>query len=606
MKHLLLLAFLVHCTVFINHSTVAQPKREFRAAWIATVGNIDWPSSKNLTANQQQAELVAILNSHQQAGLNAVVVQVRSVCDALYPSTLEPWAEVLTGRQGQSPGYDPLAFMVAECRKRGLEFHAWFNPYRAVSNIQTATLDPNHVVRRRPEWLLGQGNLRILNPALPEVRAYVVSVIMDVVRRYDIDGVHFDDYFYPYPPSTGTAPFNDDSTFVRHNRGFTNRGDWRRDNVNLLVQQVNDSIRAAKPWVKFGISPFGIWQNRSVAQPNGSATNGLQGYNDIYADSRRWIQSGWLDYIAPQLYWHIGNPAADYGLLVPWWNEVMRSANGRHLYIGQAAYRVGGTGEPAGWQQPNQIPTQLRLNRQTPTIQGSIYYNTTTFSRNPLGLRDSVRTNLYARPALRPLMAWKTNFAPPTPTELTATPIGTAMELRWKVFMGSYAPGIQPPVSQFVVYRFEGNAVGDRSTAQFIRAITPDATLSFTDTGLVPGQIYTYVVTTLDRLHNESNPSNSVQTQLVTADDPLFVTYFINAPNPFADQTELRYNFTRRAEVTLTVMDMNGRSMARLVSAQQSAGEHRAVWDARGVTPGLYMAVLTVGGQRATLRVVKQ
>ncbi len=602
MKHLCLTLLLA----FVLSPCFAQPKREFRAAWIATVGNIDWPSTKNLSANQQQAELVAILNSHQQAGLNAVVVQVRSVCDALYPSTLEPWAEVLTGRQGQSPGYDPLAFMVAECRKRGLEFHAWFNPYRAVTNVQTATLDPNHVVRRRPEWLLGQGNLRILNPALPEVRAYVISVIMDVVRRYDIDGVHFDDYFYPYPPSAGTAPFNDDSTFVRHNRGFMNRGDWRRDNVNLLVQQVNDSIRAAKPWVKFGISPFGIWQNRSVAQPNGSATNGLQGYNDIYADSRRWIQSGWLDYIAPQLYWHFGNPAADYGLLIPWWDNVMKSANGRHLYIGQAAYRVGGTGEPAGWQQSNQIPTQLRLNRQTPTIHGSIFYNTTTFRNNPLGLRDSVRTNFYARPALRPLMAWKTNFAPPTPTELTATPAGIAMELRWKVFMGSYAPGIQPPVSQFVIYRFEGNAVGDRSTAQFIRAITPDASLSFTDTGLVQGQIYTYVVTTLDRLHNESNPSNSVQTQLVTADELLFVTQFINAPNPFADQTELRYNLTRRAEVTLTVMDMNGRSMARLVSAQQSAGEHRAIWDARGIMPGLYMAVLTVGGQRTTLRIVKQ
>ena len=469
--------------------------------------SIDWPSSAQPNSDVQKAEFIRLLNMHKSNGMNAVIVQIRPSADAFYPSPYEPWSQWLTGVQGRPPYpiYDPLSFMIEETHKRGMEFHAWFNPYRAVTNVQTAVLDPNHVVRRKPEWLLAQANLRILNPALPEVRAFVISVIMDVVRRYDIDGVHFDDYFYPYPV-TGQS-FNDDSTFVRYNRGFTNRADWRRDNVNLLVQQVGDSIRAAKPWVKFGISPFGIWQNKSTAQPDGSATNGLQGYNDIYADSRKWIQSGWIDYVTPQLYWHFGNTAADYTLLIPWWDSVMKTANGRHLYIGQAAYRVGATGEPTGWQQPNQMPNQLRLNRQTPTIQGSIYYNTTTFSRNPLGLRDSIRTNFYARPALRPLMPWKPNFAPPTPTDLTATFVGTNVELRWKIVTGTAAPGLPQPVSQFVVYRFEGNTIGDRSTAQFIRAITPDATLSFTDSGLMPGQTYTYVVTTLDRLHNESTPS---------------------------------------------------------------------------------------------------
>ncbi|TAE32883.1 MAG: T9SS C-terminal target domain-containing protein [Cytophagales bacterium] len=582
----------------------AQPKREFRGAWVATVGNIDWPSSKTLTAAQQQAELVAILNSHQQAGMNAVVVQVRSVCDALYPSTLEPWAEVLTGKQGQSPGYDPLAFMIAECRKRGLEFHAWFNPYRAVTNITTANLDPTHVVRRKPEWLLAQANLRILNPGLPDVRQYVTSVIMDVVRRYDIDGVHFDDYFYPYPV-TGQS-FNDDSTFVRHNRGLTNRADWRRDNVNLLVKQVSDSIRAVKPWVKFGISPFGIWQNRTTAQPNGSATSGLQGYNEIFADSRTWIQAGWLDYIAPQLYWHIGNAAADYGVLVPWWNAVMQSANGRHLYIGQAAYRVGASGEPAGWQQPNQMPTQLRLNRQTPGIQGSIFYNTTSLNRNPLGLRDSLRTNFYARPALRPAMPWKAAPNPPQPTDLTATVTNNTVDLRWKVLTGSVAPNFPPPIWQFVVYRFEGNTAGDRNTAANIRAITPDATTQFVDNDLKPGVTYTYVVTTLDRLHNESNPSNTVQSQLVTAQEPVLATQFVNAPNPFSGETELRYTLTRPAEVSLRITDLNGREVTRLVNAGQLAGEHRSVWAARGAAPGVYFAELIVDGQKTVLRVVKQ
>lgn len=412
MKHISL--FLFFC--WFTHISTAQPvapKREFRAAWIATVGNIDWPSAKGLSVAQQQTEFINILNQHQQAGLNAVIVQVRSVCDAIYASPTEPWAEVLTGRQGQNPGYDPLAFMIAECRKRGMEFHAWFNPYRAVSNSQTAVLDPNHVVRRRPDWLLAQGNLRILNPGLPAVRAYVTQVVMDVVRRYDIDGVHFDDYFYPYPV-TGQS-FSDDSTFVALPRGFTNRANWRRDNVDLLVKQVSDSIRAVKPWVKFGISPFGIWQNRNTAQPQGSATNGLQGYSDIYADSRKWIQEGWLDYVAPQLYWYIGLAVADYGVLAPWWRDAILTGRfpDRHLYIGQAAYRVGN--DPAAiWNQASQMPTQLRLNRQL-GIQGSIYYNTNTLLKNPLGLRDSLRTAVYVRPALRPAMGWKDNTVPPAP-----------------------------------------------------------------------------------------------------------------------------------------------------------------------------------------------
>jgi uncharacterized lipoprotein YddW (UPF0748 family) len=600
MKHVLSLLL----ALLILPSAFAQPKREFRAAWVATVGNIDWPSSRNLTAAQQQAELVNILNQHQQAGLNAVVVQIRSVCDALYPSTLEPWAEVLTGRQGQSPGYDSLAFMLAECRKRGLEFHAWFNPYRAVTNITTATLDPTHVVRRQPNWLLAQANLRILNPGLPEVRQYVTQVVMDVVRRYDIDGVHFDDYFYPYPV-TGQS-FNDDSTFVIHNRGFTNRADWRRDNVNLLVKQVSDSIRAAKPWVKFGISPFGIWQNRTTAQPEGSATNGLQSFNDIYADSRRWVQAGWVDYLAPQLYWHIGNTAADYGVLVPWWNNVMQSANGRHLYVGQGVYRVGVSTEVAAWQQANQMPNQLRLNRQTPGIQGSIFYNTNTLNKNPLGLRDSLRTNFYAKPALRPLMSWKSSFQPPKPSGLTAKLTGNSVELRWDATTGTPAPGFPQPVWQFVVYRFEGSSVGDRSTAQNIRAITPDATGQFTDTDLKSGGTYTYVVTTLDRLHNESDPSNAAQVQLVTADEPFLLSEFTNAPNPFSGETELRYTLTNRADVTLTITDPAGRDLKRLVLATQTAGEHRAVWNARGATPGVYVAVLTVGNRPFTRRLVVQ
>ena len=295
-----------------------NPKREFRGAWIATVGNIDYPTSKTLTTAQQQAEFISILNQHKQAGINAVMVQIRTNGDAFYPSELAPWAEWLTGRQGKAPDpyYDPMAFMLTECRKRGIEFHAWFNPYRAVSNVNTSFLDAKHVALKHPEWLLPYGNLRVLDPGNPEVIKHVTQVVMEVANKYDIDGVHFDDYFYPYP-TTGVV-LNDSATYAKNSRGILKKADWRRDNVNLLVKAISDSLKLVKPWVKFGISPFGIWQNKSTAQPLGSATGGLESYNDIYCDSRIWLQNGWVDYIAPQIYWNIGFSVADFAILVPW------------------------------------------------------------------------------------------------------------------------------------------------------------------------------------------------------------------------------------------------------------------------------------------------
>ena len=237
------------------------PKREFRGSFVATVYNLDWPNSSTASQTVQRQEFITLLDQHKQAGINAVLVQVRGFCDALYPSFFEPWSEVLTGQQGRAPQYDPLDFMISECRKRGMEFHAWFNPYRAVANINTAILDANHVARKRPEWLLAYGNLRILDPGLPAVRNYVASVVMDVVNRYDIDGVHFDDYFYPYP-STGLV-LNDDSTYINNNRGFVDRANWRRDNVDLFVKMMSTNIiitsyrssvcRTRRPNLNYGI-----------------------------------------------------------------------------------------------------------------------------------------------------------------------------------------------------------------------------------------------------------------------------------------------------------------------------------------------------------------
>lgn len=599
MKHITFITLLF----LIGFHTYAQPKREFRGAWIATVGNIDWPTRKGLSADQQQQQFINILNQHQQAGINAVVVQIRSVCDATYPSTLEPWAEVLSGKQGQAPQpyYDPLQFMITECRKRGMEFHAWMNPYRAVSNITTAQLDPGHVVRTHPDWLLAQGNLRILNPGLPDVRNYVTKVVMDVVRRYDVDGIHFDDYFYPYP-QTGLS-FSDDSTYAIHNRGIVKRDDWRRDNIDLLVKQVSDSIKAVKPYVKFGISPFGIWQNRSAAQPLGSATSGLQGYNEIYADSRKWIQQGWLDYIAPQVYWHIGFAAADYSVLVPWWDNVMKASPGRHLYIGQAAYRVNNDSN-VNWLTPTQIPNQIQFNRQMANVQGNILYNTTSVISNPLGLRDSLRNRLFARPALQPAMTWKDAVAPPAPT-LTVTSDRTTATLTWT----RPRPGTGPMdvVRQFAVYRFPKDAPVDLSQAAYLLAVSPTDTTSYTDVTLQPGLQYTYVVTALDRLHNESAPSNPVSTMLILGEEAASTAgALVNAPNPFSEETMIAYTLLRAGNVRLTVQDLTGRELAEIVNERQAAGPHQVMYRAWNLPSGMYLLTLTVNNDRLSRRMIVQ
>ena len=256
------------------YSQTIPPKREFRSVWIASVTNIDWPSNKNLTPSAQRTEYINILNKHKLNGLNAVVTQIRPSCDAFYQSAIETWSEWLTGTQGVAPNpfYDPLIFTIDETHKRGMEFHAWFNPYRAVLNKNTSSISPTHVSVVHPDWVREYGNLKLLDPGLPQVRNYVASVIMDVVRRYDIDGVHFDDYFYPYP-QTGVT-FQDSATFANYPNGFTNKDDWRRNNINLLIQMLSDSIKAVKPHVKFGIGPFGIWRNQS-SDPLGSATAGL-------------------------------------------------------------------------------------------------------------------------------------------------------------------------------------------------------------------------------------------------------------------------------------------------------------------------------------------
>jgi uncharacterized lipoprotein YddW (UPF0748 family) len=592
------LLIVVFSLFFLQITAQNNPKREFRAAWIAHVSNIDWPSNKTLTAAAQRSEFTNILDYHKAAGMNAVVVQVRSSCDATYQSDIEPWSEWLTGQQGRSPGYDPLAFMIAETHKRGMEFHAWFNPYRAVVSTTSSNIAASHVSNLHPDWIQTYNTIRVLDPGLPAVRQYVVGVIMDVVRRYDIDAVHFDDYFYPYP-QTGFV-FADDNTFAANGRGIANKNDWRRDNVDLLIKTVSDSIKTAKKYVKFGISPFGIWRNQS-SDPQGSATNGLQSYSDIYGDSRKWIREGWVDYIAPQLYWSIGFTVAKYEVLVPWWAG---NASGRHVYIGQSSYRINSGGTDANWTQPAQMPNQLRLNRSTPSVFGSIYYNTKSLIANPLGFVDSLKNNLYKTPALIPPMSWKDNVPPKAPTALTATinAAQTEVALNWT---RPTAATDGETASYYVVYRFLVGETINLDKVAAIRQITVDSTPRFVDAFANPSA-FVYVVTAVDRLHNESVVSNAVTVGVTrTAEIVIKNRLEPNAPNPFSEATTLRYTLEETGFINLKIYDISGRQVADLVNEQQTVGEYRVEWRPNGLPSGVYIASLTTnGGSAVTQRLV--
>ncbi|SFT07258.1 glycoside hydrolase family 10 protein [Saccharopolyspora flava] len=359
---------------------VAAPSStEMRGVWIASVANTDWPSRPGLPVEQQQAEYRALLDEAVANRMNAVFVQVRPTADAFWPSPVEPWSHWLTGQQGRDPGYDPMRFLVDEAHQRGLEFHAWFNPYRVSMTDDLNALVPSHPARLHPEWTFAYGGKRYYDPGLPQVRDLVTSAITDAVSRYQVDGVHLDDYFYPYPVEG--QPIPDERTFAEHGKGFANIDDWRRENVNELVAGLHDRVHAIRPNAEFGVSPFGIWRNAS-SDPAGSNTRGMESYSAIFADTRRWVKEGWVDYIAPQVYWQFGHPAADYAAVVPWWSQTV-SGTGVKLYIGQAAYKVG---QP-GWTDPAELSNHLAFNADQPHVEGDLYFSAkslTTVARDAM------------------------------------------------------------------------------------------------------------------------------------------------------------------------------------------------------------------------------
>jgi len=400
-----------------------QPAREFRGAWLVTVANKDWPSKPGLPVEQQKAELTELLDRAAQLKLNAIIFQVRPACDAMYESSLEPWSEYLTGTMGKAPEplYDPLAFAIEEAHRRGLELHAWFNPFRALHPLAKSPVAPNHISRMHPELVCQYGPQVWLDPGEPFVRAYVLNVIMDVVRRYDVDGVQLDDYFYPYPEKDAAGrelDFPDDASWEKYGLpSRLSRDDWRRANINLFIQSVYQNIKAVKPWVKFGISPFGIWRPMNPPQ-----IRGMDAFTKIYADSRKWFASGWLDYFSPQLYWPVDVPQQSFPVLLNWWAE--QNARGRHLWPGLYAANVG-----EKWRS-DEIARQITATRRQPGAGGEIFFRLRSLTDNA-GLANVVRA-AYPQPALVPASPWLAGAPPVRPQLIVGEDSRTALRLRWE------------------------------------------------------------------------------------------------------------------------------------------------------------------------------
>ena len=462
----------------------AQQKREFRGAWIQCVNG----QFKGIGTEVMKRTLSYQLDELQKDGCNAIIFQVRPECDALYESALEPWSYYLTGEQGSRPYpyWDPLQWMVQQCHRRGMELHAWINPYRAKTKVAHANAR-NHVVVRHPEWTFEYDGLTLLNPALKECRDYICEVVRDIVSRYDVDGLHIDDYFYPYP--VAGVPIPDDASYARNNYGIANRGDWRRHNVNLFIEQLYRTVHETKPWVKVGISPFGIYRNLRN-DPNGSRTNGLQNYDDLYADVLLWDREGWMDYCVPQLYWEIGHKAADYDALIHWWNDHLTHTD---LYIGEDVERTVKNRDPrdAG---RHQLSAKMTLHRQLPRVKGTVLWYAKAAVDNVGNYGMSLRNVYWRTPALQPVMKQLTKKTPKKPRKVKHFEVDGQRVIFWQA---PKAKNWDTEAVKYAVYRFEpGERVNTDDTSKLV-AVTGETFYEAASPG-------TYVVTALNRVQGES------------------------------------------------------------------------------------------------------
>ncbi|NLX67384.1 MAG: family 10 glycosylhydrolase [Bacteroidales bacterium] len=474
----------------LTHVPEAAPKREFRGAWVQTVWQSRYSQMNSAAMKYYIADMV---RKFDEAGINAVIFHIRPEADAFYRSELEPWSRFLTGVQGRAPDdptFDPLAFIIEECHQRGMELHAWLNPYRVKASLDN-TLSENHIYWRFPERFVTYGNQLFFDPGLPENREFICEVVRDIVSRYHVDAIQMDDYFYPYPVA-GT-PFPDDESFQIYaaSQGFSpsQRDDWRRNNVNLLIRQIKLTIAHTKPWVRFGISPFGIYRNRRN-DPKGSDTNGLQNYDDLYADIKLWVKEGWIDYNLPQLYWEIGHAAADYNTLLQWWND---NNYGQHLYIGQDLKRS---------IDKQELALKISQSREMSFVHGNCYWYGYQILDNVEGVADVMKSDLHRSKSLIPAYTHMHKGRPAAVKKLTDVYTEDMHFLTWD---HKKEPENPESAQRFVVYRFRRGEKVDIRRAENIVDITPDNFYVLPYEG--NESRYVYVVTALDAFHNESKPA---------------------------------------------------------------------------------------------------
>lgn len=486
--HSVLLKSLLLClllgTVVLAQTT--YPKREFRGAWVATVANIDYPSSGQASTETKIAELKLIFDRLKSAGITSVFFQVRSECDAMYASTVEPWSYWLTGKQGKAPEpfFDPLQIAIEEAHKKGMELHAWLNPFRATKTVGEYEIDDKHVTRQHPEWILSFRDLRMLDPGNPQARQYILSVIADIVNRYNVDGIHFDDYFYPYGPHVTKE---DAESFRLYRKNFASVEDWRRNNINQFIHDAAELIHSAKPYLKFGVSPFGILENKYAG------TNGFEAYHILYSDPVAWLRDKSVDYILPQIYWEIGHQKADFAKLLPWWGSI---GNGRHVYIGHFASSYL---SPKYAGAPGELQEQIKLVRANSHVLGSAFFSAKTIFQNWKNFGDTLAYKTYLYPALQPAMPWRDSIPPNASPKGTATIVGDQIQLSWDA-PPTAADG--EDAAGYVVYKFLAGADINLNDSRAIRAILPATQRSYSE--YAGFSDYIYIITVLDRLQNES------------------------------------------------------------------------------------------------------
>jgi len=572
-----------------------------RGAWVTTVYNLDWPFSTFDPSSVQMSDMKVLFDELERTGINAIFFQIRSESDAMYESSIEPWSRYLTGLQGREPDpfFDPLELAIELAHERGMELHAWMNPFRAVTITNGYTIAANHVTKTHPDWILSVNDLQVINPGIPEARDYIVDVVSDVVSRYEVDGIHFDDYFYPYPPNM--ILLEDDATFNQYGSGFLNANDWRRDNINVFVSDVQSAVKGIDPGVKFGISPFGIWKS---GVPEG--ISGLSSYDVVFSDPLTWMEAQTVDYLVPQLYWPFGG-GQDFALLAEWWVE---QSSGIHIYPGIAAYRADVATSGSNGFSASEIPAQLDFSRQTDGIEGNVFFRARNLGpASNQGLTDALKNHYYSTKAFTAQMLYTDVGTPDAPTSLTASLIDEGVFLRWDPPLTGFAYA-----NKFGIYRVRSDAaVPDAlemtNDEQNLISISWDPEFTDTDALEIGGRYY-YAITGVTPNSIEGPETNLADVMILgTGIDALPERMALSSldvfPNPARSFLTTELSLEQAAEVRVQIFDVLGREVADLYkgASYRSAGLLRGRWDlvdqaGQQLTPGVYMVVARTATER--------